>query len=137
MKRIAILIALLAPLLGGCDQLKERMGMHDPAKVEAEGKAVGAACRNAGQGLEDCYSLNPGTGKADIYAGWKEMNEYMTKNNMQVIAPASAMRSYASGSAAAEPAPTPAPPVTPPASSGATKAPVPAKAGDKPASPGH
>jgi hypothetical protein len=87
MNRIAVVLVLLVPLLGGCDQLKERMGMTDPAKVEAEGKAVGAACRNAGQGLEDCYRMNPDTGKAAVYAGWKEMNEYMTKNNMQVIPP--------------------------------------------------
>jgi hypothetical protein len=87
MNRSAVVFALLVPLLGGCDQLKERMGMTDPAKVEAEGKAIGAACRNAGQGLEDCYRMNSDTGKAAIYAGWKEMNEYMTKNNMQVIPP--------------------------------------------------
>lgn len=85
MKRVLLVLPFL--LLAGCDQMKERMGLHDPAKQEAEGKAVGAACRNAGQGLEDCYRMNPETGKAAIYAGWKEMNEYMAKNNMQVIPP--------------------------------------------------
>ena len=56
MNRIAVFIALLAPLLGGCDQLKQRLGIPDMARLEADGKAVGAACRNAGQGLEDCYA---------------------------------------------------------------------------------
>lgn len=112
MNRTAVIVALLVPLLGGCDQLKDRMGLPDPAKQEAEGKAVGAACRNAGQGLEDCYRLNPDTGKAAIYAGWKEMNEYMMKNNMQVIPPNSGTKSDSGDAAsAAAPAPTPAPEV--------------------------
>lgn len=87
MKRVLLVLSLL--LLTGCDQLKDRLGLDDMARQEADGKAVGAACRNAGQGLEDCYRLNPDTGKAAIYAGWKEMNEYMIKNNMQIIPPMS------------------------------------------------
>ncbi len=84
MKTILLAVALL---LAGCDQLKERAGIHDPARVEADGKAIGGACRNAGRGLEDCYRLNADASKAAIYAGWKEMNEYMTKNSMEVIEP--------------------------------------------------
>lgn len=61
--------------------------MPAPAKVLAEGKAVGGACRHAGRGLEDCYRLNPRADKAAVYEGWKEMNEYMAKNNMQAVPP--------------------------------------------------
>ena len=86
MKRL-LLIAALLPALAGCDQLKERMGLPDPARVEAEGKAVGGACRQAGRGIEDCYRLNAKADKAAIFAGWKEMNEYMLKNNMQAMPP--------------------------------------------------
>ncbi len=86
MNRI-IWTTLLLMLLTGCDQLAEKAGMPDPAKIEADGKAIGAACRNAGRGLEDCYELNDRASKAAIYAGWKEMNEYMLKNNMQTTAP--------------------------------------------------
>jgi len=80
-------IVLGAVLLAGCDQLYERAGFPDPAKVEADGKAVGGACRHAGRGLEACYRLNRDASKAAVYAGWKEMNEYMLKNNMQVVEP--------------------------------------------------
>jgi hypothetical protein len=100
MKRILLVLPFL--LLAGCDQLKERMGLHDPAKLEAEGKAVGAACRNAGLGLEDCFRQNPDTGKAAVYAGWKEMNEYMAKNNMQVIPPLPAPKAEDGGTAGHE-----------------------------------
>lgn len=86
MKRVVVLAALL-PALIGCDQLKERMGMPDPARLEAEGKAVGSACRHAGRGLEDCYRLNPEASKPAVFTGWKEMNEYMIKNNMQAVPP--------------------------------------------------
>lgn len=74
-------------LLGGCDQLKERAGIHDPARLEAEGKAIGSACRHAGWGVEDCFRLNPEASKPAMFAGWKEMNEYMVKNNMQAVPP--------------------------------------------------
>lgn len=85
MKSLAWFALIL--LLSGCDQLKERAGIHDPVKMEAEGKAIGGACRHAGRGLEDCYRLNPQADKAAIYAGWKEMNEYMAKNNMLAVEP--------------------------------------------------
>ncbi|NTV97307.1 MAG: hypothetical protein HGA75_18155 [Thiobacillus sp.] len=82
-----IAIVMLLPALSACDALKDRMGIPDPAKVEAEGKAVGGACRHAGRGLEDCYVLNPKADKSAVFAGWKEMNEYMIKNNMQAMVP--------------------------------------------------
>ncbi len=86
MKRHARMIPILL-LLAGCDQISERAGFPDPAKMEADGKAIGGACRHAGRGLEDCYRLNKAASKAAIYAGWKEMNEYMAKNNMQEVEP--------------------------------------------------
>ncbi len=82
-----IAIILSSMLLTGCDQLSERAGFPDPAKIEAEGKAIGGACRHAGRGLEDCYRLNKEASKSAVYAGWKEMNEYMVKNNMQAVKP--------------------------------------------------
>lgn len=89
MKRIVIIAALLPALsaLSACDQLKDRMGLPDPARVEAEGKAIGSGCRHSGRGLEDCYRINPYAEKAAIFTGWKEMNEYMMKNNMQAVPP--------------------------------------------------
>lgn len=82
-----LFLALLIPTLTACDQLKERIGIPVPEKIEAEGKAIGSACRHAGRGLEDCFSLNPRAEKAAIHSGWKEMNEYMIKNNMQAVTP--------------------------------------------------
>jgi len=80
------LLACVA-VLAGCDQMKERVGFPDPARVEAEGKAIGGGCRHAGRGLEDCYRLNPEAPKSAIYAGWKEMHEYMARNNIAAVAP--------------------------------------------------
>jgi hypothetical protein len=80
-------IVLSASMLLGCDQISERAGFPDPTKTEAEGKAIGGACRHAGRGLEDCYRLNKEATKSAVYAGWKEMNEYMVKNNMQAVEP--------------------------------------------------
>lgn len=86
MKRI-LLVLLALFLVTGCDVVKQRMGVQDPAKLEAEGKAVGSACRHAGRGLEDCYKLNPRSPKAAVFAGWKDMNEYMLKNSMEAMPP--------------------------------------------------
>jgi hypothetical protein len=86
MKILATLVLLL-PILTACDALKDRMGIPIPEKVEAEGKAIGSACRHAGRGLEDCFRLNPQADKAAVHTGWREMNEYMLKNKMQSIPP--------------------------------------------------
>jgi hypothetical protein len=76
-----------AALLTGCDQL----GIEDPAKVaaakQAEGKAIGGACRNALRAIEDCYALNPKAQKAAVYDGWREMDEYMRENKLEGTRP--------------------------------------------------
>ncbi len=86
MKRL-LALSLALGALTGCDQLQERLGIPNPEKLLAEGKAVGGACRHAGRGLEDCYRLNPEAEKPAVYEGWKEMNEYMVKNDMQAVPP--------------------------------------------------
>ena len=84
--RVAAL-ALAAALLAGCDQL----GLDTPAKVAerraAEGHAIGAACRHAARAIEDCYALNRKADKSAIYAGWREMNDYMRENDIAPVAP--------------------------------------------------
>jgi len=88
MPRLAVIATLLAvALMGGCDML----GMESPEKLaaarEAEGKAVGGACRHAGRAIEDCYTLNKRVDKAAIFAGWRDMNDYMRENKLEPIAP--------------------------------------------------
>jgi hypothetical protein len=83
------LLALAAPLLlAGCDLL----GIESPEKVaakkEAEGKAIGAGCRHSARSVETCYELNKRADKAAIFAGWKEMNEYMAENKIEAVPPA-------------------------------------------------
>lgn len=82
---IPALLALV--LLAGCEQL----GIEDPAKLQAakdaEGKAIGSACRHAVRAIEDCYFLNPKANKAAMFAGWREMDEYMRENKMEGVAP--------------------------------------------------
>ncbi len=80
-------LTIALTLLSGCERLYERAGLPNPAKMEAEGRAIGSACRHAGRGLEDCFTLNPNAPKAAIFEGWKEMNEYMMKHNMQAMPP--------------------------------------------------
>ncbi len=83
--RVLPLFALV--LLTGCEQL----GIEDPAKLlaikEAEGKAIGSACRHALRAIEDCYTLNPKAQKAAVFNGWKEMDEYMRENKLEGVAP--------------------------------------------------
>lgn len=88
LRRLA-LILLLLPALAGCERVVDQLGLPDPKKeaaaAEAEGKAIGSACRHAGRSLEDCYAVNPTATKASVFAGWKEMNDYMTQNNIEVV----------------------------------------------------
>jgi len=77
----------------------------------AEGKAIGAACRHAGRAIEDCYALNKRADKAGIFAGWREMNDYMRENNIEVVQP------KLQTELAARPAEEDAEPASPPAKS--------------------
>ena len=73
--------------LSGCDQL----GIETPQKAgerqAAEAKAIGSACRHALRAIEDCYALNPKADKSSVFAGWREMDEYMRENKLEGIAP--------------------------------------------------
>lgn len=59
----------------------------DPRELarNAEAQAIGGACRFAMRGLEDCYTLNPKSAKAQIFAGWKEMDQYMRENKVEAV----------------------------------------------------
>jgi hypothetical protein len=127
--RGCLLVTLCGLLLAGCEQL----GIEDPAKIaearEAEGRAVGGACRHSGRALEDCYKLNAKAQKSAIYAGWRDMDAYMRENNIAVVPsggassaakkapadmapmekPATADKPAAAPSSAVQPAPAPAP----------------------------
>ena len=80
-------IILLSLGLGACEQLGIPNPEKEHAKKEGEGKAVGAACRHAGRAIEDCYTLNPKAMKSAVFSGWKEMNDYMTENKLEVSIP--------------------------------------------------
>jgi hypothetical protein len=90
MTRIACLaLAAALPLLSACDQLSEMLEIPNPAqeaaRAEAEGQAIGSACRQTGRSLEDCYVLNADAQKAAIFAGWKSMNDYMLEHNLKEV----------------------------------------------------
>lgn len=93
----SLLLALcaLAPL-AGCDMLGIEPASALAVRKEAEGKAVGAACRHAGRAIEDCYALNRKADKAAVFAGWREMNDYMRENKIETVAPSMAKADAAS-----------------------------------------
>lgn len=85
---------LLAPVMtavcllaAGCDQLGIEPASTIAARKEADGKAVGGACRHAARAIEDCYVLNRRADRAAVYAGWREMDEYMRENKLESVVP--------------------------------------------------
>ncbi|WP_233168073.1 hypothetical protein [Xylophilus sp. ASV27] len=90
---IRLLNLALLTLLAGCDVPGLR---PDPriAQREADAQAIGGACRYALRGIEDCYNLNPKASKAAVFAGWKDMDQYMRENKIagqaSMIGPAAA-----------------------------------------------
>ena len=86
LRRPLLLLAILTPL-AGCDQLGLEAASVTAARVEADGKAVGAACRHGGRAIEDCFALNRKVDKAAIYAGWREMDDYMRENKLEAVVP--------------------------------------------------
>lgn len=91
--RTSAFAGLLACLLmvAACDQVAHRLGIEDPtqkeAKADAEGRAVGSACRQSGRAIEDCYSIYNWLPKASIFTGWRDMNDYMQSNKLDIVEP--------------------------------------------------
>jgi hypothetical protein len=78
---------LLLLALTGCELLGGESPEALAGRREAEGKAIGGACRHAGRAIEDCYALNKKADKSAIFAGWREMNDYMRENKMEAVLP--------------------------------------------------
>jgi hypothetical protein len=120
MLRRALTLALttiaIPALLAGCDLFGGGESEQAlAARKEAEGKAVGGACRHAGRAIEDCFALNKRADKAAVFAGWREMNDYMRDNKVEAVAPQAApavaeTSAKAEPTAAAEEAPKAKPP---------------------------
>ena len=81
---VAIIAA--ASLLAGCELLGIESPERTAATKEAEGKAIGGACRHAGRAIEDCYVLNKRADKAAVFPGWREMNDYMREYKLEAVA---------------------------------------------------
>lgn len=87
MRRLTLLsLALAAVSLVGCDLFGDSAEKVAAAR-EAEGRAIGGACRHAGRAIEDCYALNKKADKASVFAGWRDMNDYMRENKIDAVAP--------------------------------------------------
>ena len=83
----AFLFVLLAAL-AGCDQLGIESTTATAARREAESKAIGGGCRHAARSVEQCYEQNQRADKAAVFAGWREMNDYMRENKIESQPPA-------------------------------------------------
>lgn len=131
MRALALPALSLVLLLAGCDLFGESPEAV-AARRDAEGKAVGSACRHAMRAIEDCYALNPKAPKAAVFAGWREMDEYMRENKLEGVAPTIPVKSAkeAKEGKDAEPSAKAGPSEDKPAAEGKGKT---AKSGSKPA----
>lgn len=108
--RTLFILLLSMPMLASCDMLYDLLDIPNPqtraALAEADGRAIGSGCRHSGRSLEDCYTLNPNAAKAAVFAGWREMNDYMIEHKLtevpSLMVPAKPVE-------APPPEPTPAP----------------------------
>ena len=76
-----------AGLLAGCDMLGIESAEKIAAAREADGKAIGGACRHAGRAIEDCYAIYKKSDRAAVFAGWRDMNDYMRENKIEAVTP--------------------------------------------------
>lgn len=84
MRHLVLSLGLIAASssLVGCDALGIESATQVNAKKAAEARAIGSACRYALRGIEDCFASNAKAGKAAVFDGWKEMDQYMRDNQM-------------------------------------------------------
>lgn len=86
MRKLKILmVAGAATMLSSCD-LSQIPGLTGKLSME-DSKAVGAACRHSGRALEDCFTLNPNTHQSGVFEGWRDMNDYMLANEIEIVKP--------------------------------------------------
>jgi hypothetical protein len=86
MRKLKILmVAGAATMLSSCD-LSQIPGLDGKLSLD-DSKAVGAACRHSGRALEDCFALNPNTHQSGVFDGWRDMNDYMLANQIEVVRP--------------------------------------------------
>ena len=77
-----LLLLTAATVLSGCDALGIESATQVNARKEAEGQAIGSACRHAVRSIESCFESNPRASKAAVFAGWKDMDQYMRDNSI-------------------------------------------------------
>lgn len=84
MRHIVLSLGLIVATstLMGCDALGIETATQINAKKDAEARAIGSACRYALRGIEDCFATNSKAGKAAVFEGWKEMDQYMRDNQL-------------------------------------------------------
>ncbi len=89
MRRHALLLAALlgAAPLAGCDMLGIESAEKVAAAREADGKAIGGACRHAGRAIEDCFAIYRKADRSAVFAGWRDMNDYMRENKIEPVVP--------------------------------------------------
>ena len=81
------LLLAAAALLAGCDMLGIESAEKIAAAREADGKAIGGACRHAGRAIEDCFAIYKKADRAAVFAGWRDMNDYMRENKIEPVPP--------------------------------------------------
>ena len=86
-----VLAGVLTVSLPACDVIQQELGIEDPAanaeRADAEGRAVGGACRQSGRAIEDCYAIYSWLPKSSIYEGWRDMDAYMRENKLETVEP--------------------------------------------------
>jgi hypothetical protein len=88
MHRLLLSFALAGlATLAGCDMLGIESAEKTGAAREADGKAIGGACRHAGRAIEDCYTIYKKAERASVFAGWRDMNDYMRENKIEPVPP--------------------------------------------------
>ena len=111
MPRLLAALVLVAPFVSGCDMLGIESAEKIAAAREADGKAVGSACRHAGRAIEDCFAIYKKADRAAVFAGWRDMNDYMRENKIEPVTP-----QLAAQAAQVQPPAPVAPATKPPAS---------------------
>ena len=88
MRRALLLIALpIVAQLAGCDALGIESADKIAAARQADGRAIGGACRHAARAIEDCFAIYRKADRSAIFAGWRDMNDYMRENKIDPVAP--------------------------------------------------
>ena len=74
-----------APSLAAATCSASNRPRRSPPRARPTARRSVGACRHAGRAIEDCFAIYKKADRAAVFAGWRDMNDYMRENKIEPV----------------------------------------------------